>query len=182
MQAILSSKREQIMTESNTDSARENLMREIDASWNELQSFLASLTEDQLTRPTDDAGWTAKDHVIHIAAWDTAALAVLEGKSKRETLDITPEAWEQDDDPINAVIQERYHDMPLDQVMQTLQENHKRFLAKLDSMTEADLLLPYSRYQPDEPDERPLVDYVQWDTAHHYRQHIPWIAAIAKQA
>jgi uncharacterized protein (TIGR03083 family) len=160
----------------------EDLLRQIEASWNELQTFLASLTEDQLTRPTDAAGWTAKDHVIHLATWETATLAQLDGRSKREAMNIPPEVWEQDDDPINAVIQLRYHDMPLSDVMQTLRQNHERLLKKLESMSDADLQLPYRHYAPDSTAEFPFIKSVEWDTAHHYREHIPWIAAIAEQA
>lgn len=160
---------------------REELLREIDTSWNELQTFLATLSKEQLTRPTDAAGWTAKDHVIHLAAWEVANLASLEGQSKREALDIPQEIWDQDDDPINAVIQERYRDMPLDAVMQTLSQNHERILTKIRSMSEADLQLPYRHYQPHSNDERPVILYAMWDTAHHYREHIPWIAAIVEQ-
>src|SRR4051812_40619286 len=101
------------MNDSNNSLSRENLLRQIELTWNELQTYLASLTEDQLTGPTDAAGWTAKDHIIHIAMWETAALAMLERKSKREAMDVPQEIWDQDDDPINAVIQQRYHDMPL---------------------------------------------------------------------
>lgn len=169
------------MTDLDNSLTRENLMRQIELSWNELQTYLASLTEEQLTVPTDVAGWTAKNHVIHVAMWEKAALALLEGKSKREVLDITPEIWEQDDDPINAVIQQRHHDMPLDEVMQTLRQHHEHILQKLNTMTEADLLLPYRHYQPNSTEERPIIQWVMWDTIHHYREHIPWIAAIVEK-
>jgi uncharacterized protein (TIGR03083 family) len=166
------------MSASDNSLTRDELMSQIDLSWNELQAFIASLTEEQLTRPTDAAGWTAKDHIIHIAEWEKAALAILEGRSKRETLNITPEIWEQDDDPINAVIQERYRDLPLDEVMQTLRQNHERLLKKLDSMTETDLRLPYRHYQPASTYEHPMIRIVFADTVQHYRDHIPWMAAI----
>ena len=158
--------------------SRDKLMNEIEASWNELQTYLTSLTEEQLTRRTDAAGWTVKDHVIHIAVWEYANLAMLEGKSKREVLEITPEVWEQDDDPINAVLQQRYHNMPLAEVMQTINQNHERMLNKLYTMTEADFQLPYSHYQPQSTNERAIIDFVMWDTVSHYRDHTGWIKAI----
>jgi hypothetical protein len=167
-----------IMTQSENALTRENLMNEIETSWNELQTYLASLTEEQFTRPTDAAGWTVKDHVIHIAVWEHANLAMLEGKSKREVLEITPEVWEQDDDPINAVLQQRHCDMPLTEVMQTLNQNHERILNKLNTMTKADFQRPYSHYQPQSNQQRPIIDFVMWDTASHYRDHTGWIKAI----
>jgi hypothetical protein len=161
---------------------RESLLRQIEGGWNELEDYLATLTEEQLTRPQDAAGWTVKDHILHIALWEKAALALLEGKSKRAALEVAPETWEAGDDAINAVIQQRTHDMPLDEALQTLQQTHARLMQKLGTMTEADLLLPYHHYQADSNDERPLLQWLPWDTVYHYRDHLPWMAALTKQA
>lgn len=168
---------------SSTDNSltREDLLRQMDSAWNELQTYLGSLTEAQLTQPTDAAGWTAKDHIIHLAAWERAGIALLERKSKREELDITPEIWDQDDDPINAVLQERYKGMSVQEVMQNLRQVHERMLQKLSTMSEADLQLPYRYYQPTSANESPIIWSVFGDTINHYRDHTPWIAAIVEK-
>lgn len=174
--------KEGILNNQGSSLTREDLMRQIESSWNEFQTYLAALTEEQLTRPTDAAGWTAKDHLSHLASWERAAFALLEGKSKREAIHIAPETWEQGDDPINAVIQQRYQRMPLNEVMQTLRQNHELLLKKLNTMTEEDLLLPYHHYQPGSTDKRSLIEWMPWETYYHYRDHKDWLAAIVAQA
>lgn len=170
------------MSSADNSLTRETLMRQMEDSWNELLTFIGSLTPEQLTGPTDAAGWTAKDHIIHIAKWENAGIALLEGKSKRETLDIPQEIWDQDDDPVNAVIQERNRDTPMDEVMYTLKETHARMLRKLETMTEEDLQRPYNHYQPGTERTHPIIRNVMADTTGHYREHIPWMKAIIEKA
>ena len=157
---------------------REELLQMMDESWNELQTFIERLSEKELTIPTDPAGWTVKDHLIHIAAWVQAGRHLLDGVSKRETLDIPQEIWDQDDDPINAVLQERYKDMPLDEVKQILQQRHEEMLQKVATMSDDALQLPYNHYQPSASWEAPIMMVINIDTTEHYREHIPWMQAI----
>ncbi|MEQ8672174.1 MAG: DinB family protein [Aggregatilineales bacterium] len=58
------------MSDIDTPPTRADLLRQIQESWNELQTVVASLTEEQLTRSTDAAGWTVKDHLIHLSIWE----------------------------------------------------------------------------------------------------------------
>ena len=166
------------MSNNNNSMTWAKLLREIEANWKELQDYLESLTEEQLTGPTDAAGWSAKDHVSHLAVWVNAGRLHLEGQSKHVVLDIRPEVWEQGEDPINAVLYKRLQEMPLDEALQNLRQNHDFFLKKLDTMSEEDLQLPHSHYQSGSTEKRPIIDFVFWDTADHYREHIPWIKAI----
>ena len=170
------------MNDSESVSSRDSLLREVESGWNELQTYLASLTVEQLTGPTDAEGWTAKDHIVHLATWEEGALALLEGKLKREAMDIPPEVWTQGDDPINAVIQQRYQDMPLEEVMASFRQTHDRVVKILSTMTDEQLQLPYHHYQSDSTDERALLEWLPWDTFRHYRDHMPWIAAIVEKA
>ena len=170
------------MPDSKNTLTRAKLLNEIETNWNELQTYLSDLTEAQLIQPTDAEGWTVKDHVIHIAMWDNAALALLEGKSKRAVMNIDPAIWAKDDDArsINAVLHKRYQPMSLVEVMQIFRENHERLVQKLHTLIEEDLQLPYNYYQSDSPDEHPLIESFIWETAYHYREHIPWITAIVE--
>src|SRR6185369_5983399 len=101
------------------------LLTQMQDGWNSFQAFLKPLTVEQLTQPTDDAGWTAKDHIIHLAAWENGIVAVLEGQSRCEAMGVDEATWRGGDvDKINAAIQQRYKDMSLEDVAETLSNVH----------------------------------------------------------
>ena len=171
------------MTDPGSVMTRDEFLRQFNSTWNEFLTYVTSLSEDQLTRPIDTAGWTAKDHIIHVAVFDKVAHALLERKSRREAADVPADIWEQDDDdPKNAFIQQRYHDMPLDEVMQMLRQNHEELAQKINSMSEADFQLPANHYLPGISDAQPIMRWMPWETYYHYRDHQPWIAAIVAKA
>ncbi len=160
---------------------RERMLEKIETSWTTLQSLLSRLNEHQMTVPTDAAGWTVKDHLAHLIAWEASLLALLEGQSRPEAMGMDAEVFaSHDHDRMNAQIQERNRDLSLAAGVERLNSGHARVVARVAQMTDADLQRPYSDFDPTPPYEpRPIFAWIVGDTFGHYEEHIPWIATIA---
>ncbi len=168
------------MTENSTPNKAELLTR-IEAGWNELNARIQALTEAQLTGPTDAAGWTGKDHLMHLAVWEGGIVALLNGQSRREAMGVDEAAWESKEyDRINAIIQQRHKDLPLAEVLKTFRQVHQRMIDTLENLTEEDLQRPYSSFQPIFNGDGPIINRIIGNTFHHYAEHLPYIDAIVK--
>lgn len=160
---------------------KEALLDSMQAGWERLRAFVASYTDEQLTKPTDAAGWTAKDHLIHLAVWEGSMAAVMKMQPRRDYMQISPEDWatlSETYDVVNAVIQQRHKDMPLDEVHRELQARHEELVALTQAMSEEELRLPYSHYQSHSKSTTPLIEYISGNSHDHYDEHIPWMRAI----
>src|SRR5690348_2014979 len=132
-----------------TQMTKAELLANIAQGWNDLQAYLASLTYEQVTVPTDPAGWTAKDHIAHLAIWEDSLNALVEKKSRREHMGISDEtAWNKGDwDAINAVIQQRYQDITVPDLQRMFFGIHEKLVAKINALSDADLQRPYREFQ-----------------------------------
>lgn len=155
------------------------LLDNIQKSWDKVNAFLAPLTDAQKTQLTDAGGWTVKDHVIHMAAWEDGINAMLDKKDRRVYMDIPKDVWKSGDDPINAIIQQRYKDLTWDEVQQKRQAIHDKLLKHIDALDEKTLQGPYTAYNPDSPSKRLITEFISGSTYEHYDTHLPWMAAIA---
>lgn len=160
---------------------RANMLRFIEQGWNAMHAYLSTLSEAQLTTPKDAAGWTVKDHIIHLAVWEDGVFALLEGTARWKGMGLDEATWDGDIDEINAAIQQRYRDMPLDQALQTWRRSHERLVSKIEALTDEDLLRPYRHFQPDSDEERPVYGWIVGNTFGHYHEHKPWMEAIVNQ-
>lgn len=141
-----------------------NLARE----WGALFTFL-SRHESVLDTPID-AGWSAKDHVAHITAWETFLLRHhLRGEDAAGALELTPQQYADFSiDEINAVLHARSRDKTLADVLADAGTTHRTLLAALNATPFDGLLQP--RFEDDEFDS-PLLDWVIGNTYDHYLEH-----------
>jgi hypothetical protein len=155
------------------------LLAAIQKGWEELQVYLDTLTEAQLTQTADAAGWTVKDHLIHLAVWEDGTVALLNGQSRRGRMGVDEAIWlTQEYDNINDVIYQTHRAKSLSEVMQTFNDVHQHMLEKLESMSDEDIYRPHSFYQQGSTNERPIIVWIIASTYEHYIEHMPWITAI----
>ena len=155
------------------------LLKSMHDGWAEFQAYLDSLAPADFTTNTDAAGWTAKDHVMHLAVWEDGIWALLEKQSRREQMGLDEATWQSGDyDRMNAVIQQAHRDKSLDEVFDAFRDVHRRLIAKIESMRDDDLQQPYRTYQPDADREEPVIQWIAGNTYEHYAEHQPYIARI----
>ncbi|HEX5506675.1 MAG TPA: DinB family protein [Thermomicrobiales bacterium] len=161
------------------------LLAEIARAWAALEREIDGATAEQLCRPGRD-GWSAKDHLAHLAAWERALGALLHGQPRHLALGVDASVYRAamargDADPINALVQRRERGRPLDEVRAELRRAHGEVLAALARLSEADLRRPYADYAPRETGahvRRPLHEWIGRAGAAHFAAHRPRIAAL----
>jgi hypothetical protein len=158
------------------------LLGEIDRAWNRLNSALEELTPEQMTGIRDPQGWSVKDHLVHMAAWENSVLAHMEGKPRYVGLGVDEQVYNSgDDDIINAAIYEPTKNIPLEDAKNRLHEAHTAMLAALEGMSDEDIYRANSDFQPagsGERDERPILGMIYSNTAGHFDEHEGWIKSL----
>lgn len=166
-----------------TTHERDELLNEIEGGWGKLQAFIAALSDEQLSVPAAAAGWTVKDHLIHLAVWESSAAALLRRQPRWEAMGIGQEMWDtRDVDQVNAAIQRQHKDRSLADVLGTLRGGHEQLVAQLQALADEDLRRTYAYYQPGYEGEAPIINWVRGNTFEHYADHIPWMRAIVEPA
>jgi uncharacterized protein (TIGR03083 family) len=159
-----------------------DLLSEIERTWAALNAALGRLTDAQMTTPTDAHGWTVKDHIVHLTAWERSAVFFLEGKPRHSGLGIEEALYLQDSvDDINASIAQQGGSLSVGEALAQLRDVHEQLMALLQPLSDADLQKTYRHYLPDEPGEGegpPAMDVVYTNSAHHYAEHLDWIEAL----
>jgi hypothetical protein len=159
-------------------------MQQIDRSWAALQSALSRLTPSQLIDPKDAAGWSVKDHVLHLAAWERSVVFLLQGRPRHAGLGVSESTYLNETfETINAAIFANTSSATPEDALAQLRDVHMQMMALLQPLTDDDLSKPYRAYLPDEEregDGPPVVDVIYSNTAEHFTEHLHWINALSE--
>lgn len=161
------------------------LLSVIDRAWRALRSTLDRLPAAALTGPHDPAGWTALDHVIHMAAWEASALCLLQGRPRHLGLGVEEDLYVGASfDDVNREIHRRTQDLSPSQALAWLDNAHAAFVAALEPLGDADMGRLLQDFLPATPadDRRPLARFALENSAEHFEEHRGWIEALAARA
>jgi uncharacterized protein (TIGR03083 family) len=146
-----------------------------------LEQVLGQLSEAQLTASGPNGGWTVKDHLAHLAAWERGIAALLQRRPRWAAMGLDEATISNyDEEGVNALIYRQNKDRPLTEVLADFHEAHRQILAALDDLSDAELFKPYASYsgEPAGDDTRPIVGWIAGNTYEHYAEHQAWIEAM----
>lgn len=158
------------------------LLADIERTWGALTTALDHLTETQMTTIRDAQGWTVKDHLIHLTAWERSVVFFLQGQPRHAGLGVDEPIYLKGiDDEINAVIYQQRKDLPLAESLAQFHRTHAQLLTLLQPLTDNDLNQRYSHYLPNEAREGDgtlAINVIYGNSANHFAEHLAWIEAL----
>lgn len=157
----------------------DELLERMERGRAELYASLDGLGDEGLRAPITAGGWSATDHLAHIAVWMEGIIAALDGRSRWEAMGAGPPG-EGDFDALNERLRAPHAAKSPAEVRAWLDATHERLAARLRGMTIDELRRPYSHYQPGEErgdSGEPFLSWIVGDTYGHYDEHRGWVEA-----
>ncbi|MBW7885755.1 MAG: DinB family protein [Caldilineaceae bacterium] len=157
---------------------RQELMAWIDREWTSLQQLVSRLGTQRLAM-ADANGWTAKDHLAHIATWERSMVRrILSGVPYFAALEI--EDADEDRltiDEANAILFQRHQTEAATAVVASLEAAHQETMDMLSSLPWERLEAPLAAHlvYREEKEPRPGLWLVAANTYDHYLEHNLWL-------
>ena len=159
--------------------SKTRLIKRILRSRSELEALVKTLTPTEISGITSSDGWTVKDHLAHLAAWEAGTVAMLNKQPRFIAMGLDPAFVEaSDEEEINQRIFELNRELTLDEILANFHQTHNQMMQTINELSEEELYHTYSYFQPDDPGEDrgiPVIEWVKGNTYDHFDSHVEWI-------
>lgn len=153
----------------NEEMNKSQLIESIINGRKKFEETLSQLDQTQMTTPGLESGWSVKDVLAHIQAWEIRMVRWLEDAQRGEIPQMLPAGMTWDDlDQINEQIYLENRDKPLTDIITEFHQSFPRALDVVKGISEEDLINP-DRYEWREG--KPLWFIVAANTFWHYEEH-----------
>ncbi len=158
---------------------KQELLKRIREQHADMEELLSSLSPAQMRAPELDAGWSVKDSLAHIAAWEKIMLDAI-GKYRRDEkvilwapgFQVDGSNNEEQMNRYNAHLFEQNRERELADVLDDFRETFMNIVATMESLSDAEI---FDDNHFSARKGRPLLTFIVGDTYEHYDEHIGWI-------
>lgn len=157
------------------------LLRMIGEQHDRLETTIAAMSAAELTAPSLDGGWSAKDALAHLAFWEQNMLSRIRRAAAGERIErshLTDEQRAAEVDRINAEAYLARREQPLAEVLAEFHRSYQEVRSYFDSLSEeqifgSDAISAQLGY--------PVIELMAGDTYDHYSEHADAIQATHTQ-
>jgi len=157
---------------------RDELIRRITEGYERIRRLIAGVDPVRLgTDPVFD-GWTVKDLLAHIAAWQSITVTNLFRLERGQPLlygRLDPQKLAE----LNARLYAELKDWPLEKVLADLEGSYRQLINRISLLSEQELNDPRHFKQLR---GRPLWRLIAENTWQHYEEHLPALEVWRRQA
>ncbi len=145
----------------------------------DMEELLSSLSPAQMRAPELDAGWSVKDSLAHIAAWEKLLLDMVAKYQRGEPVvlwapgfEIVGDNGQEQMNRYNAHLFEQNRERELVDVLNDFRETFMQIVALIESLSDAEI---FDADHFSARNGRPLITFIVGDTYEHYDEHLGWI-------
>ena len=165
--------------------SKTELMERMREGREEWDALLAQIPDSARTEPALAGGWSVKDLIAHVAAfekWTAAQIrAANDGRTPTdnelhgvEEVTVDPEGWDLDRE--NAAIHARYKETPLAELMTLSSQAFADLVAAVEAVADEDFVRPGAQTWTD---DTTLLEVIPGQCYAHYAQHADELRSIS---
>ncbi|HEY7126232.1 MAG TPA: ClbS/DfsB family four-helix bundle protein [Ktedonobacterales bacterium] len=142
------------------------LLRRIQAGYDELEGLIAPLSQAQMTDPSVNGPWSVKDNLAHLTVWQNYLLDVLQGVlANTKPSEFMPGFSSEDE--MNAHIFQQNKDRPVAGVLALFRSSYQQVIAAIEKMSDETLNSP----APWSTSGNPIWPFIVGNSYGHYEEH-----------
>ncbi len=152
---------------------RQELIDRITRAYERLRELIAGVEPGRLTAEPVFNGWTVKDVLAHLAAWQSITVTNLFRLERGQPLlyaNLDPKKV----DELNARFYQELKDWPLEKVLADLEGSYRQLVNRIRLLSEEEVNDPRHFKQLR---GRPLWQLIAENTSEHYAEHLPALEA-----
>jgi hypothetical protein len=152
---------------------RDELIRRITEGYERIRTLIAGVDPVRLSTDPVLDGWTIKDLLAHLAAWQSITVTNLFRLERGQPV-LYARLDPQKLDELNARFQAELKDWPLEKVLADLEGSYRQLINRISLLSDQELNDPRHFKQLR---GRPLWQVIAENTYQHYEEHLPALEA-----